>query len=1082
MKPLEEYTREELITEINSLRAASLSLPAFERTASQAVEQSKDWFILVDKLGYITYANQAVLSHFEISLNQLKKKSLNDLVVQGYRKGLDQQLVQLREKKQSVNTELIVHLGGRQTLVSGTISSSHDESGYQGLILSFRDISFEKQVEKARQLYEIISGTVLKGFAIDKLYIRIYEELKKELEFQEFEIVLVNHDKQTLEFPFSATNDDISYRQEQVLLKKSFYSYLLKEKEYRFFHRENLRQILRNENLHFSGTVPETFISFPLLTGNKVTGLLNLKFFQLCLLENTVDTKFISFVAGQLALAIERQQNEGQIKTQAGRLNAIFESGNHLIWSVDQQYRLTSFNEKFSKFVSRAFGVLPKKGEVLQTPYKEQQEHLDLWHRKYEQAFAGKIVQFETNLGNKKQEAWMSVYINPIIKPDGAVHEISGFAVDITERIHSEKALISSEEKFRTIFESFQDIYFRCSIRGMITLVSPSVEELLGYSQADVLGNNITNYYLYGKKTKNLIRQLVRNRSARNFEASVVTKEGNLIQCICNIRLLFHKGKAFAIEGVVRDITQLKQTTKELQKAKEMAEQSLKVKDAFLANMSHEIRTPMNGIISMVDLLAQTNLNREQNDYLETIRKSSDNLLIILNDILDLSKIEAGKMQLYREPVHLPGLIEKVQSLFAQKARNKQVSLNYHIEEDVPEYVSIDSTRLNQVLSNLVSNAVKFTRENGRVDIYVAVAEVTSTKKFPFLLKCKVVDTGIGIPEKARKQLFKNFTQVDLSTTKNYGGTGLGLSIARQLTRLMGGDIGVDSQEGIGSAFWFTFKTAAEHPENIQQEPGEDNTEEILSRIADNPPSVLLIDDNGVNRKVAGQILGKANCRVTLASSGEEALQKVAEETFDLIFMDIQMPEMDGIETTRYLREKHRHLPPIIAMTAYSMKGDREKFLAAGMDDYLAKPIRPVHILEKIASLYLNYSAANNDKNVNSNKEQLQVINKKPLNELKKYGGDEIVKEALDDFNQDSTQLMEAIETDLKAQNYEQMLKNLHTLKGNAATLGVDRVAELAKTLEQQLKSKDIATINVDIEELKRAFSEFQEHLRQFSP
>lgn len=1082
MKPLEDYTREELIEEIKSLRAAPLSSPALERKASQAVEQSKEWFMLVNRAGKITYANQAVLNHFEITLNELREKNFKDLVARGYWKRLDPQLVRLKEKKQSMNIELIIHLHGRQTLVSGTLSSSHDETGFQGLILSLRDISFEKQVQKARGLYEIISSTVLKSAALDKLYVRIYEELKKELEFQAFEIVLVNHDHQTLEFPFSANNEGITHRQDQALLKKSFYSYLLREKHYHFFQREDLRQLLRSENLHFSETVPETFVSFPLIAGNKVTGLLNLKFHQLCLLEKTVDTEFISFVAGQLALAIERQQKEGQIKTQSGRLNAIFESGNHLIWSVDQQYRLTSFNEQFSKTISRAFGVVPKTGQVLLTPYKEQKKRLDSWHRKYEQAFAGKIVQFESNLGNNEQAEWMSFYINPIVEPDGAVREISGFAIDITERIRSEQALISSEEKFRTIFESFQDIYFRCSIQGIITLISPSVEELLGYSQADVLGKNITNYYLYGKKTKNLIRQLVRNRSARNFEASVVTKAGNLIQCICNIRLLFHRGKAFAIEGVVRDITQLKQTTRELRKAKEVAEQSLKVKDAFLANMSHEIRTPMNGIISMVDLLARTRLNQEQSDYLETMRKSSDNLLIILNDILDLSKIEAGKMELYREPVHLTGLLNKVQSLFIQQAKDKQVSLNYFINEDVPEYISIDATRLNQVLSNLVSNAIKFTRENGRVDLYVEVARVTAAKKFPYLLKCSVVDTGIGISEQARKQLFTNFTQGDLSTTKNYGGTGLGLSIARQLTRLMGGEIGVHSEEGVGSTFWFTFKTAAEHPEHVPQEQGVDNTEEILSKLADAPPSILLIDDNGVNRKVAGQILEKNQCNVTLASSGKEALQLVAEKSFNLIFMDIQMPEMDGIETTRCLREKYPDLPPVIAMTAYSMKGDREKFLSAGMDDYLSKPIRPVQILEKIATHYLNATPPDPGNQVSREQEKRQIINKKPLNELKKYGGDEIVNEALDDFNRDAARLMKAIETNLHHQDGDNMLNNLHTLKGNAATLGVERVAELAKTLEQQLKSKDIASSTIDIEELKRAFSEFQEYLRQFSP
>jgi hypothetical protein len=283
-----------------------------------------------------------------------------------------------------------------------------------------------------------------------------------------------------------------------------------------------------------------------------------------------------------------------------------------------------------------------------------------------------------------------------------------------------------------------------------------------------------------------------------------VNKQGDIIQFICNIRLVFDtKAKAAAIEGVARDITKIKEANLELKQAKEVAERSLKVKEMFLANMSHEIRTPMNGIIGMIDLLEGTTITDEQKEYVQTIKKSSETLLNILNDILDLSKIEAGKMQLKKEPVRLRNVLEKIYALFSQQALAKNIKLYYHLSERLPEFFMIDETRLLQILSNLVSNAIKFTEGGGSIDIDVKKAKVHGKR---YMLKCTVSDSGIGISPESTKQLFNLFTQLDTSTTKTYSGTGLGLAISKELTKLMGGKIGVFSTMGHGSSFWFTFE------------------------------------------------------------------------------------------------------------------------------------------------------------------------------------------------------------------------------------------------------------------------------------
>jgi hypothetical protein len=346
--------------------------------------------------------------------------------------------------------------------------------------------------------------------------------------------------------------------------------------------------------------------------------------------------------------------------------------------------------------------------------------------------------------------------------------------------------LIESEEKFRNIFESFQDIYFRCNLQGILNLVSPSVEEVLGYTPKEVLGKNIAGFFISKNSINTLIKQLFEKERVRNFEGAVKTKEGQEIQFLCNIRLIKNQGKPTEIEGVARDITSIKKANQELKNAKDLAERSLRIKERFLANMSHEIRTPMNGIIGMIELLGSTILDQEQSEYVRTLSKSSDNLLNILNDILDLSKIEAGKMELRKDPFNLMHTVERVYELYSQQAHQNQTNLYYHLSDNLPEYISGDETRIMQVISNLTSNAIKFSDKKGNINIHVKLQE---EHEDGYTFKIAVKDAGIGIHPKDQKKLFKSFSQIDNSEKKQFGGTGLGLAISRELVRNMGGEI-----------------------------------------------------------------------------------------------------------------------------------------------------------------------------------------------------------------------------------------------------------------------------------------------------
>lgn len=397
-------------------------------------------------------------------------------------------------------------------------------------------------------------------------------------------------------------------------------------------------------------------------------------------------------------------------------------------------------------------------------------------------------------------------------------------------------------------------------------------------------------------------------------------------------------------EQVAARTAELRRVNEELRRAKEAAEEASRLKSQFLANMSHDLRTPMNGVIGMTALALSTELNDEQRDYLTTVQNAAESLLCLLNDILDFSKIEAGKLTLEAIPFDLREVVEQtIKSLHVEAAR-KELALNWRVDPEIPARLVGDPVRFRQILTNLVSNAVKFT-ERGRVDVAV---ELEAASGGEFTVRVAVRDTGIGIPPDKLETIFQPFTQADGSTTRRFGGTGLGLSISSRLAELMGGRIWVESEVGKGSTFWVTlcFAAAPADGASFSEAPAE------AGRSAPRSLRILVAEDNPINQKVVAKMLERDGHRVIVASDGRQALELAAREPFDLILMDVQMPGLSGLEVTRRIREQESaggdHVP-IIALTASAMKGDRERCLEAGMDDYLTKPISPAALREAIA-------------------------------------------------------------------------------------------------------------------------------------
>ena len=529
-----------------------------------------------------------------------------------------------------------------------------------------------------------------------------------------------------------------------------------------------------------------------------------------------------------------------------------------------------------------------------------------------------------------------------------------------------------------------------------------------------------------------------------------------------------------------RDVTERINQERALLEARDKAEDATKAKSEFLALMSHEIRTPLNGLLGISELLNSTKLDAQQKEFVDIIRLSGEALLQVINDVLDFSKIEANRMQLEHVPFRLREVVEESLTILSGRAKEKGLTLEAELSSVLPDVVVGDKARLRQVLLNLLGNAIKFT-ERGSVKVILVLREKSPDG---FLLGFEVRDTGVGIDLEQAKGLFSAFTQADASTFRKYGGSGLGLTICKNIVELMGGKIWVESQPGEGSSFFFTIRTGRSGDEKVHDNQRSSPVVNDGRPLAEQAPlRILLVEDNDINRLLAVKLLERLGYKVVSAADGKEAFEMVKQQSFDLVFMDVQMPEWDGLESTRHIRAElpHERQPTIVAMTAFAGQEDRRACTDAGMDDYISKPITTGD-LERVLLKWGGGAASRPGKSDAAHSQQrsslpdfnavLLVENAaiQRLMEIARQSDPGFVQQVMDLFMKQAPVSIREIVTGAASGDLDLVWKAAHKLKGTSLQMGAARLGSVCKALEESGRSGDSGQVSLLSEGLEKVY------------
>ena len=1269
------------IQDITEHKRAEEALRESEEKYSAVVQQAKDGVLIIqDHL--LRFVNKSMTDILGYGPDEVENTSFIDYVAPESR-AMVAGRVKARlagENVPSTYEAKLVHKDG--TIVDAELSACIIQyRGRPADVGIIRDITrrkraeeaLKKSEEQAKQLAQenaimaAIGRTIGSTLNIDEVYERFAGEARKLIPFDRISINIFDHEEKTARTAYSA---GVAVCERQVgavyPLAGSAGEEVMRTRSGLILHPLDEAELKER----FPRLLPafeaghRSMMIVPLISKNKVIG--NLYFGSSQPKSFTErDLKLAESIGNQIAgtiasaqLFIERKQMEETLRESEERFRELYDHAPVSYHEYDLEGRITRVNRTELEMLGYT------QEEMIGQPIWKFNDEEEAARKRVLAKLAGDIVPSKGyELAYRRKDGttiWLLAEDRLILDPEGRITGMRGIIQDITERKRVEEALRGQSNFLRQVLDTIpipiayknrQRIYLGCNT-AFLKFYGLSEEQILGKTVHEVFPRDLADRYYQADS------ELFREPGEQVYESEAQHTDGSRHDII-QYKATFQDtdGHTAGLISAFLDITERKKAEEELKQTNERLEQATSranemafqaeianmAKSEFLANMSHEIRTPMNGVIGMTGLLLDTHLSPEQRQYAEIVRSSGESLLLLINDILDFSKIEAGKLDMETLDFDLYTTIEDFGESLAVRANDKGIEFNCMVDPDVPALLRGDPGRLRQILTNLTGNAVKFTHQG----TIVVRAALTWKKDASVMVRFTVSDTGIGISKDRISALFSPFVQADGSTTRKYGGTGLGLAISKQLVGLMGGEIGVDSEEGTGSTFWFTA-VFEKQPEGTQKKdltgreslgalagtrilvvddnevnrqimtnhlgrwsfrhdeaadartalsmlsmaakagdpyraafldmimPGMDG-EELGRRIKAEPaladthlilmtsvsqrgdaerlrtigfegylpkpvkrhvlleclrivlssPSriqkegrpnlvtrysinearrarirILLAEDNITNQQVAMGILKKQGYRVDVTANGKEAVKALEEISYDLVFMDCQMPEMDGFEATRAIRDSQSTVlnrrVPIIAMTAHAMKGDRERCMAAGMDDYLAKPVMPKVLTDMLAKWIVRSGDGDsserpfaepepgdpsNEESLGKTMVETCVFDRKSLQE-RLMNDEALILTIIAAFLQDIPKQIQALRGFIQSSDALQTRRQAHTIKGAAANVGASRLCEVAYEMEKAGEAGDIQRASLLLRQLDEAFyylAQVLEHEQQNS-
>ncbi|MET3022427.1 PAS domain S-box protein [Flavobacterium hydatis] len=801
----------------------------------------------------------------------------------------------------------------------------------------------------------------------------------------------------------------------------------------------NDAQSLFKDSEAYRNRINEILSNKEIVTGEILETLDN-RFFERDYIPIIVDNECIGHLWKSIDVT-QRIKSKNLLKQSEERNRIIMNSSLNAIVTIDSNGKITFWNNQAEIiFGWKKEEVLGKTLNETIIPKRHKDSHsLGLKH--YEATGMGPILNKQIELpaiNNGGHEFPVEISIIPL-EQNGEVFFCS-FMQDISERKKTETRLKVQEEKYRNIIANMNLGLIEVDTNEIIQYANQSFATISGFEVEELIGLNPSKTFVLGK---NLEMMASKNRLREKglsdvYQMPIKNKRGELRWwAIGGAPNYDDKGELVGSIGIHLDITEQKQMEIELEKQKIKAEQASKAKEVFLANMSHEIRTPLNGIIGFLRELERQQLTDLQRKYVENSTVASKHLLSIINNILDISKIEAGEMSLEVEDFIFDNIIANVVNVLEPLAKKKGLKLISLISKDIYGVLKGDILRLEQVLFNLIGNSLKFTRK-GKI---VLKCEVLKETKVLQRLQISVIDTGIGMEQSYAENIFNKFSQEDKAITRQFGGTGLGMTITKELILLMNGEINVKSEKDLGTTVSFIIDLEKGSIDDIKKIQNEINID--ISGI-----NVLLVEDNIINRMVAINSLNYFDCVVTEATNGVEAIEILKNQSFDIILMDVQMPEMDGIETTVKIREELQLQTPIIAFSANAFKSEVDKCKNAGMDDYITKPFEEFDLIE-IISRFTNKKSDGTNSSYKEKNEKL--YNLKSLDSISR-GNSEFITKMIVIFIEQINEVIPITEEALVSGDFFTMSRLIHKIRPSIEGMGITSIGDRIKTLEKITK------------------------------